>query len=278
MEVTKPEDLMTKETVLEAKDFSRKVELIDSRTNDVLYTYDSSNGDIDADSIADDLAKKIDQPMVPAKLGANGQFSAGQKRVVLDEEKTSGMLQNLSAYESRITLPIEESVPNVKAEDISGITNQVIGEYKTDFNPAVKGRVHNIKLSSNAINNIVLGPGDRFYYNLIVGERTEARGFQKALEIVNKEFVEGVGGGICQTSSTLYNAVENAGLEIIELHHHSKQVGYVPKDKDATVSWGGPDFKFENSKDFPVLIRSTVDEVNGAMTIQILSAVKMVKS
>ncbi|AZB43158.1 vancomycin resistance protein [Bacillus sp. FJAT-42376] len=273
-EVSKPENLVNKETMLESKNFSRKVELVDERTKEVLYTYDSSKGEIDADAVADDLAKKIDQPMVPAKLSADGQFSQGQKRVVLNEKETSGILKNLSAYESRIFLPIEVSAPNVKEQDINGITNNVIGEFKTVFNPSVKGRVHNIKLSSNSINNIVLGPGDRFYYNLIVGERSEARGYQKALEIVNKEFVEGIGGGICQTSSTLYNAVENAGLGILELHHHSKQVGYVPKDRDATVSWGGPDFKFVNNKNFPVLIRSTVDEVNGSITIQVLSASK----
>jgi vancomycin resistance protein YoaR len=132
----------------------------------------------------------------------------------------------------------------------------------------------NIALSANAIDQIVLGPGDRFYFNQTVGERTPARGYQKAMEIVNKEFVEGIGGGICQTSSTLYNAVAQAGLEIIELHHHSKEVGYVPINKDATVSWNGYDFKFMNSKDHPVIIKTMTDLTNGSLQVQIIEAVK----
>ncbi|MGD7008185.1 VanW family protein [Metabacillus sp. 84] len=274
----KPEDLINKQTSLEMKSFSREVEFIDKRTNEVLYKHETGSGEINGAEVADALAADLDQPMVPAKITEDGQYSEGQKRVILDEDQTAEMLENIRAFDRTIALPIVENAPNVKPEDIAGITNHVIGEYKTVFDPSVKGRVHNIKLSSNAINNVLLGPGDRFYYNLILGERTEARGYQKAMEIVNKELVEGIGGGICQTSSTLYNAVDEAGLGIIELHHHSKQVGYVPKDKDATVSWGGPDFKFENTNDFPVLIRSAVDDVKGSITIQVLSANEPTKS
>ncbi|HZH59227.1 MAG TPA: VanW family protein, partial [Metabacillus sp.] len=85
-------------------------------------------------------------------------------------------------------------------------------------------------------------------------------------------FVEGIGGGICQTSSTLYNAVAEAGLEIIELHSHSRSVGYVPAGRDATVSWGGPDFKFMNNKDFPVMIKTIVNKQSGSIEVQILAS------
>ncbi|MTH51960.1 vancomycin resistance protein [Bacillus mangrovi] len=270
-EKEKPKNAAGKETVLEAKNVSRKIELVDGRTKEAVYTFDTSTGEINAAAVADELAQGIDQPMIPARL-VDGSVFEGQKRVILDEKATAEMISNLNAFDRQLILPIEESVPNVKPEDAAGITNHILGEYKTTFNPKVEGRVQNIKLSSNSINNVILGPGDKFYYNLIVGERTEARGYQKALEIVNKEFVEGIGGGICQTSSTLYNAVDQAGLGIIELHHHSKTVGYVPKDRDATVSWGGPDFKFQNNREYPVLIRSTVDEEKGSITIQVLAA------
>ncbi|MGM0875369.1 MAG: VanW family protein [Bacillota bacterium] len=219
--------------------------------------------------LAGDLADQLDQPMVPVKL-SNGQITEGMSRVILDEEKLVNSLKNVRALEKTIALPLQVDAPNVTQETIKGIDEVVLGSYKTTFNANVKGRSQNIALSANEINQIILGPGDRFYFNLVVGERTVERGYQKALEIVDKEFVEGIGGGICQTSSTLYNAVANAGLEILELHSHSRSVGYVPAGKDATVSWGGPDFKFMNNKDYPVMIKTIVN--NGAIEVQVLAS------
>jgi vancomycin resistance protein YoaR len=207
--------------------------------------------------------------MVPKKL-SNGQLTEGSNRVLLDEKKLVETLKNIRALDKKIELPLQVNAPNVSQETIKGIDEVVLGSYRTTYNASVTGRSNNIALSANAIDQIVLGPGDRFYYNLIVGERTVARGYQKAKEIVNGEFVDGIGGGICQTSSTLYNAVANAGLEILEVHSHSKAVGYVPVGKDATVSWGGPDFKFMNNKDYPVMIKTIVN--NGALEVQVLAA------
>ncbi|MGM7722448.1 VanW family protein [Metabacillus sp. Hm71] len=226
--------------------------------------------------LADDLANQLDQPMVPVKL-SNGQLINGQSRVILDEEKLVNSLKNIRALDKSIALPIQENPPNVTKETIKGIDEVVIGSYKTTFDPSVKGRSENIALSANTINQIILGPGDRFYFNLVVGERTPERGYQKAKEIVNKQFVEGIGGGICQTSSTLYNAVDEAGLEILELHSHSLSVGYVPAGRDATVSWGGPDFKFMNNKDYPVMIKTIVDKNAGSLEIQVLASKQAAK-
>jgi vancomycin resistance protein YoaR len=221
--------------------------------------------------LAADLANQIDQPMVPVKLN-DGQITGGKSRILLDENKLVDELKNVQPLAKTLELPLQENAPNVSQEAIKGIDDVVIGSYKTNFNPSVKGRVENIALSSNEINQIVLGPGDRFYFNLVVGERTVERGYQGALEIVNKEFVMGIGGGICQTSSTLYNAVANAGLEILEVHSHSRSVGYVPAGKDATVSWGGPDFKFMNNKDYPIILKTIVDRNSGTLEIQVLAS------
>ena len=90
----------------------------------------------------------------------------------------------------------------------------------------------------------------------MVGERTEARGYQPAYEIINKELVMGIGGGICQTSSTLFNAVDQIGIRITERHHHSLNIGYVPTGRDATVSYGTLDFKFQNTSGIPFLIKT----------------------
>jgi vancomycin resistance protein YoaR len=253
----------------------RAVELIHPTSKEIIYTFKSTLSqkskeyDNEIKMLAEDLAEQLDQPMVPKKL-SNGQLTEGSNRVLLDEKKLVETLKNIRALDKKIELPLQVNAPNVSQETIKGIDEVVLGSYRTTYNASVTGRSNNIALSANAIDQIVLGPGDRFYYNLIVGERTVARGYQKAKEIVNGEFVDGIGGGICQTSSTLYNAVANAGLEILEVHSHSKPVGYVPVGKDATVSWGGPDFKFMNNKDYPVMIKTIVN--NGALEVQVLAA------
>lgn len=253
----------------------RAVELIHPTSKEIIYTFKSTLSqkskeyDNEIKMLAEDLAEQLDQPMVPKKL-SNGQLTEGSNRVLLDEKKLVESLKNMRALDKTIELPLQVNAPNVSQETIKGIDEVVLGSYRTTYNASVTGRSNNIALSANAIDQIVLGPGDRFYYNLIVGERTVARGYQKAKEIVNGEFVDGIGGGICQTSSTLYNAVANAGLEILEVHSHSKAVGYVPVGKDATVSWGGPDFKFMNNKDYPIMIKTIVN--NGALEVQVLAA------
>ncbi|MGM0919931.1 MAG: VanW family protein [Bacillota bacterium] len=263
-----------------AMEVNREFALIDSRDGSTVTTFipaadkDKEQHEKDMKALVRQMADKFDQPMTPSKV-KDGKLFPGQSRVVLDEEALLNQLLNLSAFNQEIPLPITETAPNITQEALNGAKQTVIGSYKTTFNPSVAGRSTNIAISSNAINEIVLGPGDRFYFNLIVGERTPARGYQKALEIVNKEFVEGIGGGICQTSSTLYNAVAKAGLEIIELHHHSKAVGYVPINQDATVSWGGYDFKFMNNKDYPVIIKSITDQKSGTLEVQIIAASKI---
>lgn len=269
--------MATHTSQLAEKAVERSVDLIHPSSKEILYSFKPTlnpNPDEYAkelNMLADELANNVDRPMVPVKFN-NGQLTDGMSRVLLDEKKLVDTLKNVRALDKTIALPLVENAPNVTLETIKGIDEVVIGSYKTTFNPNVKGRVENIVLSANEINQIILGPGDRFYFNLIVGERTPARGYQKALEIVNKEFVEGIGGGICQTSSTLYNAVANAGLEILELHSHSKSVGYVPAGKDATVSWGGPDFKFMNNKDYPVMIKTIVNRSAGSIEVQVLAS------
>jgi vancomycin resistance protein YoaR len=269
------ESMATHATQLANKAVEISVNLIHPKTEDILYSFtptlnpDREEYEKQLIKLADELGNKLDRPMVPVKL-SNGQLINGLSRVLLDEDKLVDSLKNVRALDKTIVLPLEDTPPNVSLETIKGIDEAVIGSYKTTFNASVQGRSTNIALSANAINQIVLGPGDRFYYNLVVGERTVERGYQTAKEIVNGEFVDGIGGGICQTSSTLYNAVVNAGLEILEVHSHSRSVGYVPAGKDATVSWGGPDFKFMNNKDYPVMIKTIVN--NGSIEIQVLAS------
>jgi vancomycin resistance protein YoaR len=129
-------------------------------------------------------------------------------------------------------------------------------------------RTTNVRLASEAINGLVLNPGDEFSYNDVVGKRTAQRGYQIATAYSSGEVVESLGGGICQVSSTLYMAVLRADLEVTNRVNHGLTVSYTPLGEDATVSWGGPEFKFKNDTDYPVKILTRVE--NGKMVAEIL--------
>jgi len=257
------------------KEFSeRDLVLVDSRDGSKIETVKASsiNSQEAASNLAEELEAKYDQVMVPVKLGSDGILKGGQSRIVLDTEALLKEIDSVNVFQTDLEVPISETKPNVTKESIANIDQVVLASFTTKFNPSVSGRTRNIELSSEAINKIILGPGDRFYYNTIVGETTVEKGYQKAMEIKDHKLVEGIGGGICQTSSTLYNAIEMADLAIIELHHHSLDVAYVAKDRDATVSFGGKDFKFQNNKNYPIMIKSTVNKQKGTLQVQVTAA------
>ncbi|MFC0559828.1 VanW family protein [Halalkalibacter alkalisediminis] len=237
--------------------------------NDYGYLFSQQVDEESLRQLVSDLARQIDTPMENPRLKPNGEFIPGKERVILSEQELMDQLLELEVGTKELVLPIYVTEPAVSENDLQGIENKKLAEYTTYFNPSVTGRAKNVLLSSEAISGIILGPGDSFSFNQTVGERTRERGYQEAKEIVNKEFVMGIGGGICQTSSTLFNAVDHAGLEMIERYTHSREIGYVPEGRDATVSWGGPDFKFKNSNSFPVLIRSHVDLNRGEIQVSV---------
>lgn len=134
----------------------------------------------------------------------------------------------------------------------------IIGSYQTKIIDKSKNRVRNIKLATRKINNYTIRPGEVFSFNEVVGKRTKKRGFKRAKIIVDGETDVGIGGGICQLSTTLYNAANRANLEVIERHSHSKRVHYVPIGRDAAVDYGHLDLKFKNTKNYSVKIKARV--------------------
>lgn len=157
---------------------------------------------------------------------------------------------------STLEIPMYPVYPKVDSELLSDIRSIRIGRYITSFNPNNKKRTTNIKLAVEAINNHVVFPGETFSFNRVVGKRTTAKGYEKAKVIVRGEYAEDIGGGICQVSSTLFNAVDSAGLKILQRFSHSRHVPYIPPGRDATVSWYGPDFEFKNMYNQPILIQA----------------------
>ncbi|MEH7254485.1 VanW family protein [Neobacillus niacini] len=155
-----------------------------------------------------------------------------------------------------IEIPIYPVYPKIDSELLSDIRSVRIGRYITSFNPRNNNRSINIELAVKAINNHVVFPGETFSFNRVVGKRTVEKGYEKAKVIVRGEYAEDIGGGICQVSSTLFNAVDSAGLKIVQRFSHSRNVSYIPPGRDATVSWYGPDFEFKNIYNQPVIIQA----------------------
>ncbi|QHT60958.1 hypothetical protein GXP70_14045 [Paenibacillus lycopersici] len=169
-----------------------------------------------------------------------------------------------------IDAPLAPVFPRVDRELLAEIREKPIGQYATYYNSRNKNRSHNIKLAAMAINNTVIFPGETFSFNKIVGQRTKEKGYLEAPIIVRGELSEGIGGGICQVSSTLFNASDRAGLRIVKRYSHSRNVPYVRPGRDATVSWGGPDFVFHNQYNQPILIRALA--VPGKLYVSLYSS------
>ena len=125
----------------------------------------------------------------------------------------------------------------------------------------------NVRLACEAINGTVLQPGEEFSFNKVVGERTEAKGYKGAAAYNNGEVVEEIGGGVCQVSSTLYNAVVKAGLKTTVRRSHTFEPSYVTPGTDATISWGGPDYCFVNNSSTAIGIRSSYSDQKCTVSI-----------
>ena len=149
----------------------------------------------------------------------------------------------------------EEAFPNV------------LGTFTTRYDASNKNRSNNISLASDKINGTVVLPGETFSYNQTVGKRTIDAGYKEAGAYAGGKVIQEVGGGICQVSSTLYNAVLYANLEIVDRSNHYFQTSYVDAGRDATVSWGTVDFKFKNNRQYPIKVEAV--SKNGVTKISI---------
>jgi len=166
-------------------------------------------------------------------------------------------------FQEKVQKHLEAVVNIVPAKpstaDISKIGDN-LGDYSTYFNPQDQQRTNNVRLAAMALNNRLISPGEVFSFNEVVGERTAATGYSPAIVFVNQSMVKEIGGGICQDSSTLYQAVLQANLAIEEKHTHSLPVSYVIRGQDATVSYGVLDFRFRNDTQAYILISARTGE------------------
>lgn len=167
-----------------------------------------------------------------------------------------------------ITVTLSRITPKVTSDTINAeLYKDVLATYTTKASSQTNRNI-NLSLACKAINGMILYPGQTFSYNQALGKRTAAKGYKEANTYYNGEVVESLGGGICQVSSTLYWCAMHADMKIVERRNHSLPVSYIPKGMDATVSWGGPDFKFTNDSKYPIKIVASSNK--GNVTIKIM--------
>ncbi|MCL6449334.1 MAG: VanW family protein [Armatimonadetes bacterium] len=210
------------------------------------------------------LAAQIDRAPVEARLSLVDDrlvLTPEQEGCRLDREdlrqKVAGRLTSLSAE------PVEAGIqpwkPALTARELAAVKDE-LAVYATTFNPADRNRTQNLMLAAREIDGIILKPGEEFSFNQTVGERLTEKGYREAPVFVSGRVATDIGGGVCQVSSTLYNAVLLAGLTVTERKNHSRPVGYVPPGLDATVSYGSIDLKFKNTTGKPILITGRIQE------------------
>ena len=179
-----------------------------------------------------------------------------------------------AAYQSAKTgetfsVPLTITQPKVTKEDLGGqLFKDLLGEGTTKVTGS-SNRKYNVRLSAEACNNKILLPGEEFSYNNTTGSRTTDKGYRNAPTYQGGKSVDDVGGGICQTSSTIYYAVLHTPLEVVERHDHQFNTGYVELGMDATVYFGSLDFRFKNSTDYPVKIVTESYDSNGSQYLNV---------
>ena len=220
--------------------------------------------DLDLQTLAQELNA---EPSAARYDVETGKVVDGEVGVRLDPEAAAFALEAAVPGET-VQLPAEVVYPKMTAQELEAVLFRDVLSTTTTNVSGTGARKGNVKLAGAAVNGLVLNDGDVFDYNQVVGKRTVERGYGEAATYVNGETVNTVGGGICQVSSTIYLATLLANLEIVERYNHRFYPGYITLGMDATVSWGGPEFRFKNNTGYP--IRIDVGYANSKLTVTIV--------
>lgn len=184
----------------------------------------------------------------PEKNGINFAITVEEAQLLVNSED-----------KEEYVIPLILTKPGKTIDDIgTEAFPYLISTFSTKYDASNTNRSGNLKIAANKINGRVIMPGEEFSFNEVVGKRTIEEGYKNAKIYENGQVVDGLAGGICQISSTLYNAVLLANLEVTERRNHSFTSTYVPAGRDATVVYGRADFKFKNSRTYPIKIEANV--------------------
>lgn len=245
------------------KDISAQAESV-NLDKYTIETYEKDQDKPDAAAIAKDVNTEAKNATVNKKDGKTIEEAVDGVKV--EESAISSAIGDAS--QQTYTIPVELTKAQVTKADLEPLLfRDVLGSTTTYYNGGQAGRTTNVRLACNSVNGTILNPGEEFSYNDIVGERTSSRGYRSAIIFSNGSEVDGLGGGVCQVSSTIYMAVLRADLEVTERYNHQFQVSYTPISQDAAVYWGSKDFKFVNDTPYPIKI--VASSGGGSLTVQL---------
>ena len=220
-----------------------------------LITIEENPSELDIDAIHSEIYKEASNAyytqnpytVYPSENGLDFAISIDEAKAMLQTEQ------------EEYKIPLKTLYPEVTTNMIgTEAFPDLLSTFKTNYSTRDKDRTTNLILAANKINGTVVMPGETFSYNTVVGERTIAAGYKEAPIYVSGKVVDGLGGGICQITSTLYNAVVLANLEIVERSNHQFVPSYVKASRDATVVYGSIDFKFKNNRNYPIKLVCSV--------------------
>ena len=250
----------------------RKAKQIKAEGKDFQISYTNVLADIDEK--INDIIEEVEQESKQASLifqpEAEEVFAVdkGQNAVLVNRDQLYQEIDNAlkTSKKVKIEIPIIEIQNQI---DLEALKDRVLmrSEFSTSYATSSSARKNNVKKALESFNGMIVEPGETVSFNETTGPRTEAQGYKNAHIIVGGVYVDGVGGGVCQASTTLYNALILADIEILSVNHHSLPASYVPLSFDAMVSGSYSDLVFKNTLDNPIYIKTSADENN--VTVQI---------
>jgi vancomycin resistance protein YoaR len=224
----------------------------------------------------DNLGKSVDRPAQDASfaIGAGNSVSVVPARsgLVLDERATgrSIIAAGLSANDRVARVAVRREAPAVSTREARGMgITGLVGAYETIYG-GEESRLHNVRLVARLIDGKLIAPGATFSFNGTTGERGEDKGFREAPVIINGELQTGIGGGVCQVSTTVFNAAYEAGLPITARTNHALYISHYPQGRDATVNYPDTDLKFRNDTPHWLLLRTFVG--SSSLTVALYGA------
>ena len=250
--LTIKEDELKNNIINEIKDIKQNYDIITIPTDTV------SPDEINIEEIKNEIYKEPQDAYVSknsetGKVEVHTHVNGVDFAVSIDKAK-----EILAEDKQEYTIPLKITIPNKTIADLGEEAfPDELATYSTRYDPTNKNRSNNITISTEKINGTIIMPGETFSYNQTVGKRTIAEGYKEAGAYSGGKVVQDVGGGICQTSSTLYNATLLANLEIVDRSNHQFLTSYVDAGRDATVAWGAIDFQFKNTRTYPIKIEAT---------------------
>lgn len=242
--------------------FKRIYNILNIRKNGINILLEADFNEKSIKNIIENIVEDIDTDAKDAEF----HFNDGDIEIVdevvgktVDKEKLYNEIKDNLCTLNDIEIPVNSIMPKLSKDLLSRI-NGIIGEFSTSFKGSSKNRIDNIGLSANAIKGKMLMPGETMSFNETTGPRQKEFGYKESSVIMSGEFSSGVGGGVCQTSTTLYNVLLLSDITIIERTHHSIPIGYVNLGQDAAVATGLLDLKFKNDFDYPIYFDSKITE------------------